>query len=173
MNKKSTTSKKANEVTIITEEKMDNMIGEGWTMEPTDNDTQVLLKKGKVQKVYTIKEWLNEQKKEASRKSTSKKSDNKKSDKNEEVQKQVHIARDRDIKIESKKVGDIGVKLIYHRTKDGTKQYRIFIAQKVDGVLKRNRLNNDELKAIDRDESKCLNYFNKITKSEKTLKAVI
>ena len=167
MNKKSTTSKKANEVTIITEEKMDNMIVEGWTMEPTDNDTQVILKKGKVQKTYTIKEWLGEQQK------VSKKSKSKKSDKNEEVQKQVHIARDRDIKIESKKVGDIGVKLIYHRTKDGTKQYRIFIAQKVDGVLKRNRLNNDELKAIDRDEAKCLNYFNKITKSEKTLKAAI
>ena len=168
MNKKSTTSKKANEVTIITEEKMDNMIVEGWKMEPTDNDTQVILKKGKTQKVYTIKEWLNEQEQKASKKSNSKKSD-----KNEEVQKQVHVARDRDIKIESKKVGDIGVKLIYHRTKDGTKQYRIFIAQKVDGVLKRNRLNNDELKAIDRDEAKCLNYFNKITKSEKTLKAVI
>lgn len=157
---------KANEIQVITEEQMDNMMAEGWSMEPADDDTQVVLKKGRKKVIYQIKEWLPKQK-------ASKKSDKKKSDKNEEVQKQVHIARDRDIKIESKKVGDIGVKLIYHRTKDGTKQYRIYIAQKVDGVLKRNRLNNDELKAIDRDEAKCLNYFNKITKSEKTLKAVI
>ena len=64
----------------------------------------------------------------------------------EEVkEKQVHIPRDRDIKIESGKVGDIGVKLIYHRMKDGEKQFRIFLSQKIDGKLKRVRLVNDEI----------------------------
>ena len=66
--------------------------------------------------------------------------------------KQVHEAKDRDIKIESGKVGDIGVKMIYHREKDGTKQYRIFLAQKVDGKLKRTRYMTEELKANQKDE---------------------
>ena len=57
----------------------------------------------------------------------------------EEKPMQVHEAKDRDIKIKSGKVGDINVKMIYHREKDGTKQYRIFLAQKVDGKLKRTR----------------------------------
>lgn len=67
--------------------------------------------------------------------------------------KQVHEAKDRDIKIESGKVGDINVKMIYHREKDGTKQYRIFLAQKVDGKLKRTRFMTEELKKNQKDEA--------------------
>lgn len=70
----------------------------------------------------------------------------------EEKPKQVHEAKDRDIKIESGKVGDINVKMIYHREKDGTKQYRIFLAQKVDGKLKRTRYMTEELKVNQKDE---------------------
>lgn len=70
----------------------------------------------------------------------------------EEKPKQVHEAKDRDIKIESGKVGDINVKMIYHREKDGTKQYRIFLAQKVDGKLKRTRYITEELKKVQKDE---------------------
>ena len=84
----------------------------------------------------------------------------------EEVQKQVHIPRDRDIKIESGKVGDIGVKLIYHRMKDGEKQFRIFLSQKVDGKLKRVRLVNDDIRSIERDEKKMIEYLHKILNKE-------
>ena len=85
----------------------------------------------------------------------------------EEVkEKQVHIPRDRDIKIESGKVGDIGVKLIYHRMKDGEKQFRIFLSQKIDGKLKRVRLVNDEIKSIEKDEKKMIEYLHKILNKE-------
>lgn len=70
----------------------------------------------------------------------------------EDKPKQVHEVKDRDIKIESGKVGDIGVKLIYHREKDGTKQFRIFLSQKVDGKLKRIRYMTEELKTNQKDE---------------------
>lgn len=80
-----------------------------------------------------------------------------------EKPKQIHESRDRDIKIESGKVGDINVKLIYHRmTKDNSKQYRIFLSKKIDGKLKRTRLVNDEIKAIQTDEKKMLEYYKKI-----------
>ena len=89
----------------------------------------------------------------------------------EEVkEKQVHIPRDRDIKIESGKVGDIGVKLNYHRMKDGEKQFRIFLSQKVDGKLKRVRLVNDEIKSIERDEKKMIEYLHKILNKEIKIK---
>ena len=85
----------------------------------------------------------------------------------EEVkEKQVHIPRDRDIKIESGKVGDIGVKLIYHRMKDGEKQFRIFLSQKIDGKLKRVRLVNDEIRSIEKDEKKMVEYLHKILNKE-------
>ena len=85
----------------------------------------------------------------------------------EEVkEKQVHIPRDRDIKIESGKVGDIGVKLIYHRMKSGEKQFRIFLSQKIDGKLKRVRLVNDEIKSIEKDEKKMIEYLHKILNKE-------
>lgn len=71
----------------------------------------------------------------------------------EKKAKQVHESKDRDIKIESGKVGDINVKMIYHREKDGTKQYRIFLAQKVDGKLKRTRFMTEELKKNQKDEA--------------------
>ena len=89
----------------------------------------------------------------------------------EEVkEKQVHIPRDRDIKIESGKVGDIGVKLIYHRMKDGEKQFRIFLSQKIDGKLKRVRLVNDEIKSIEKDEKKMIEYLHKILNKEIKIK---
>lgn len=147
---------KANEIQVITEEQMDNMIAEGWSMEPTDDDAQVVLKKGRKKVTYQIKEWLPKQK----------------ASKKEEGQKQVHVARDRDIKIDSKKVGEIGVKIIYHRLKDGQKQFRIFIAEKVDGKLKRTRLVNDEIKNIQSDEKKMVAYYQKITKGAAELKKV-
>lgn len=83
-------------------------------------------------------------------------------DKMPEKEKQVHEAKDRDIKIESGKVGDINVKMIYHREKDGTKQYRIFLAQKIDGKLKRTRYMTEELKKVQKDEKAVKAVYDKI-----------
>ena len=134
------------ELEVITEEQLDNLISEGWQMLDSEDETQVVLKKGRKKVVYQVKEWSKP--------------------------KQVHIPRDRDIKIESTKVGDIGVKIIYHRMKDGEKQFRIYIAEKVDGKLKRTRLVNDDIKAIQSDEKKMVAYYQKITKGAAELKKV-
>lgn len=134
------------ELEVITEEQLDNLISEGWQMLDSEDETQVVLKKGRKKVTYQVKEWSKT--------------------------KQVHIPRDRDIKIESTKVGDIGVKIIYHRMKDGEKQFRIYIAEKVDGKLKRTRLVNDEIKNIQSDEKKMVAYYKKITKGAAELKKV-
>lgn len=82
----------------------------------------------------------------------------------DEKPKQVHIARDKDIKIESTKIGDYGVKLIYHRMKDDTKQYRIFISYKnEEGKLIRRRYNSDEMKAAQDDLNMSLDVYNNLT----------
>ena len=137
---------KKTELEVITEEQLDNMISEGYEMLDSENENQVVLKKGRKKVTYQVKEWSKT--------------------------KQVHTPRDRDIKIDSCKVGDIGVKIIYHRMKDGTKQYRIFIAEKIDGKLKRTRLVNDDIKAIQSDEKKMIAYYQKITKGAAELKKV-
>lgn len=134
------------ELEVITEEQLDNMISEGYEMLDSEDETQVVLKKGRKKVTYKVKEW--------------------------QKTKQVHTPQDRDIKIDSCKVGEIGVKIIYHRMKDGQKQYRIFIAEKVDGKLKRTRLVNDEIKAIQSDEKKMVAYYQKITKGAAELKKV-
>lgn len=141
-----TAEEKKMELEVITEEQLDNLISEGWQMEESEDETQVVLKKGRKKVTYQIKEWSKT--------------------------KQIHTPQDRDIKIESTKVGDIGVKIIYHRMKDGEKQYRIFIAEKVDGKLKRTRLVNDEIKNIQSDEKKMVAYYQKITKGAAELKKV-
>ncbi len=134
------------ELEVITEEQLDNLISEGWQMEESEDETQVVLKKGRKKVTYQVKEWSKT--------------------------KQVHTPQDRDIKIDSCKVGEIGVKIIYHRMKDGEKQFRIFIAEKVDGKLKRTRLVNDEIKNIQSDEKKMVAYYQKITKGAAELKKV-
>ena len=143
-------SKKAEEkkmeLEVITEEQLDEMISDGWSMDESEDDTQVVLKRGRIKKTYKVAEW--------------------------QKTKQVHTPQDRDIKIDSCKVGEIGVKLIYHRMKDGEKQYRIFIAEKVDGKLKRTRLVNDDIKAIQSDEKKMVAYYQRITKGAAELKKV-
>ena len=130
-------------------EELENLAGEkGLIIVNTDNDNIFNLKTS--EKAKTVKMEVEVQE--------------------EEVQKQVHIPRDRDIKIESGKVGDIGVKLIYHRMKDGEKQFRIFLSQKIDGKLKRVRLVNDEIKSIERDEKKMIEYLHKILNKEIKIK---
>ena len=45
---------------------------------------------------------------------------------------QMHISRDKDIKIDMIKINNFNIKLIYHRKSDNQKEYRIFISYKND-----------------------------------------
>lgn len=96
---------------------------------------------------------------------------------NFEIKSQIHIKRDRDIKIDMKKIDNYNLKLIYHRKKDESKEYRLFISYKDDeNNLKRIRMINDEIKSIHSDEKKMIEYFNKLEKKnqiEKYLKEKI
>ena len=142
-------NQKIEKMVVKSFEELENLAGErGLVIVNTDNDNIFNLKTS--EKAKTVKMEVEVQE--------------------EEVQKQVHIPRDRDIKIESGKVGDIGVKLIYHRMKDGEKQFRIFLSQKVDGKLKRVRLVNDEIKSIEKDEKKMVEYLHKILNKEIKIK---
>ena len=86
---------------------------------------------------------------------------------NFEIKNQIHISRDKDIKIESKKIDNFNIKLIYHRKKDESKEYRIFIAYKnEDNKLKRIRLLNEDIKEIHLNEKKMKEYFEKIKKNQ-------
>lgn len=80
---------------------------------------------------------------------------------------QIHQKLDRDIKIDMKKIDDYNIKLIYHRKKDNSKEYRLFISYKdEDKKLIRKRMINDSIKKIHNDENKMIDYFNKIKKSD-------
>lgn len=96
---------------------------------------------------------------------------------NFEIKNQIHIPRDRDIKIDMKKIENYNIKLIYHRKKDNEKEYRLFISFKdEENNLKRIRMINDEIKSIHSDEKKMIEYFNKLEKKnqiEKYLKEKI
>ena len=140
-------NQKIEKMVVKSFEELENLAGErGLVIVNTDNENIFNLKTS--EKAKTVKMEVEVQ------------------DEEEVKEKQVHIPRDRDIKIESGKVGDIGVKLIYHRMKDGEKQFRIFLSQKVDGKLKRVRLVNDEIKSIERDEKKMIEYLHKILNKE-------
>lgn len=77
---------------------------------------------------------------------------------------------DRDIKINSKKIDNFGIKLIYHRRKDSSKEYRIFISYKKDDKLIRNRLRNEEIDKISLDEKKMIEYYENLNSSKEIKK---
>lgn len=82
---------------------------------------------------------------------------------NFEIKNQIHIPRDRDIKIDMKKIDNYNIKLIYHRKKDNKKEYRLFISFKdEENNLRRIRMINDEIKSIHSDEKKMIEYFKKL-----------
>lgn len=86
---------------------------------------------------------------------------------NFEIKSQIHIPRDRDIKIDMKKIENYNLKLIYHRKKDNSKEYRLFISYKdKENNLKRIRFINDEIKLIHSDEKKMIEFFEKINKNQ-------
>ena len=83
---------------------------------------------------------------------------------------QIHIYRDKDIKIISRKrdSDSHNFKMIYHRDKDNKKEFRIFESfRDSNNKLKRIRLRNDEIKKIERNEKKMRDYFNSLFKEEK------
>lgn len=87
---------------------------------------------------------------------------------NFEIKSQIHIKRDRDIKIDMRKINNYNLKLIYHRKKDNEKEYRLFISYKDEEKnLKRIRMIDDKIKSIHSDEKKMIDFFNKI--SEKNI----
>lgn len=86
---------------------------------------------------------------------------------NFEIKFQIHIKRDRDIKIDMKKIDNYNIKLIYHRKKDNQKEYRLFISFKdEENNLRRIRMINNEIKSIHSDEKKMIEFFEKINKNQ-------
>ena len=75
------------------------------------------------------------------------------------VDPQYHVTSDKDTKVWTEKVGDKSFKLIYHRDKDGKKEYRLYMAEKVNGKLKRTRIVNDDIRKILSNEKKFTQYF--------------
>ena len=82
---------------------------------------------------------------------------------------QIHLERDKDIKIISRKREDNhSFKLIYHRDKDNKKEYRIFESfRDENNKLKRIRLRNSEIKKIEKNEKKMKEYFESLFREEK------
>lgn len=87
-----------------------------------------------------------------------------------QIQFQIHQMRDKDIKIISKKreSDNHSFKLIYHRDKDNKKEYRIFESFRDENQkLKRIRLRNSEIKKIEKNEKKMIEYFNSLFEEKK------
>lgn len=79
---------------------------------------------------------------------------------------QSHESKDRDIKIDSRKIDNFNLKLIYHRLKDESKEYRLFLSFKENDSLKRIRLINSKIREIQKDESKMKVFLSKIQKKD-------
>lgn len=103
-----------------------------------------------------------------------------KSDSNNQIQIriefQIHQERDKDIKIESRKreFDNHQFKIIYHRNKDNSLEYRIFESYRdSENKLKRIRIRNSEIKKIEKNKEKMIKYFNSLFKDEKKEKKII
>ena len=88
---------------------------------------------------------------------------------------QIHISRDKDIKIISRKrdSDSHNFKMIYHRYKDNKKEYRIFESFKDENnKLKRIRIRNSEIKKIEKNEEKMRKYFDSLFEEKKEKKII-
>ena len=93
-----------------------------------------------------------------------------------EIQFQIHNDRDRDIKIDSRKreSDSHNFKIIYHRNKDNSLEYRIFESYRdSENKLKRIRIRDNEIKKIEKNKDKMIRYFNSLFKEEKKEKKII
>ena len=88
---------------------------------------------------------------------------------------QIHIKKDNDIKIKSIKRAIFNLKLIYHIDKSGNKEYRIFFSfYDEDKKLKRYRIKSKEMKEVEKDLNKSIEYLNKLSNiSFEELKKII
>lgn len=85
---------------------------------------------------------------------------------------QTHDITDKDTKVFSERIGEVSYKMIYHRDKNGKKEYRFFKAEKVNGKLKRTRIINDDIKRIHNNKDKMIAYYNEKIKGKVEAKAV-
>lgn len=77
---------------------------------------------------------------------------------------QIHESKDRDIKIDMRKINNYNLKLIYHRKKNDEKEYRLFISYKDnDNKLRRIRMINDEIKKIHDSENDMIKLFKELS----------
>lgn len=80
---------------------------------------------------------------------------------------QIHISRDKDIKVDMIKISDYNLKLIYHRKKDNQKEFRIFISYKdKDKKLIRKRYLSEDIKKIYLDENKMIKFLYQIEENQ-------
>lgn len=92
-----------------------------------------------------------------------------------QIQFQIHQMRDKDIKIDSRKreSDSHNFKIIYHRNKDNSLEYRIFESYRdSNNKLRRIRLRNDEIKKIEKNEKKMIEYFNSLFEEKKEKKII-
>ena len=92
------------------------------------------------------------------------------------IQYQIHQERDKDIKIDSRKreSDSHNFKIIYHRNKDNSLEYRIFESYRdSENKLKRIRIRNNEIKKIEKNKDKMMKYFESLFKEEKKEKKII
>ena len=83
-----------------------------------------------------------------------------------ELKIQNHEKRDKDIKLDMKKIDSYNLKLIYHRKSNNEKEYRLFISFKENDFLKRIRLINSKIKEIHNSEKDMRELFSKIQKKD-------
>lgn len=92
------------------------------------------------------------------------------------IQFQIHQERDKDIKIDSRKreSDNHSFKIIYHRNKDNSLEYRIFESYRdSENKLKRIRIRNNEIKKIEKNKDKMMKYFESLFKEDKREKKII
>ncbi len=83
-----------------------------------------------------------------------------------ELKIQNHEKRDRDIKLDMRKIDNYNIKLIYHRKKDNEKEYRLFLSFKENDSLKRIRMINSQIREIHNSEKDMKEFFSKIKKND-------
>lgn len=79
---------------------------------------------------------------------------------------QSHEFKDRDIKLDMKKIDSYNLKLIYHRKSNNEKEYRLFLSFKENDSLKRIRMINSQIKEIQSSEKDMMELFSKIQKND-------
>lgn len=79
---------------------------------------------------------------------------------------QNHEFKDRDIKLDMKKIDNFNLKLIYHRKSNNKKEYRLFLSFKENNSLKRIRMINSQIREIQNSEKDMMELFSNIQKKD-------